>query len=71
MGHNKTKHAFQAIAACGYWRSHCARAANGRLLMVNLTSADVQDTAGAEAIVAVARKRWPWLKHLFAIGAAR
>jgi putative transposase len=37
--------------------------------MVNLTSADVQDAAGAEAIVAAVRKRWPWLKLLFADGA--
>jgi putative transposase len=43
--------------------------ADGRLLMVNLTSADVQDAAGAEAIVAAVRKRWPWLKLLFADGA--
>ena len=40
-----------------------------RLLMVNLTTADVQDAAGAEKIVAAVRKRWPWLKHLFADGA--
>jgi len=41
---------------------------DGRLLMVNLTAADVQDAAGAEAIVKGARRRWPWLKHLFANG---
>lgn len=39
---------------------------DGRLLMVNLTTGEVQDAAGAEAIVAAIRKRWPWLKHLFA-----
>lgn len=32
-------------------------------------TADVQDAAGAELIVAAVRKRWPWLKHLFADGA--
>lgn len=37
--------------------------------MVNLTSADVQDAAGAEAIIAALRRRWPWVKHLFADGA--
>ena len=37
--------------------------------MVNLTTADVQDAAGAEQIVQALRKRWPWLKHLFADGA--
>ena len=42
---------------------------DGRLLMVNLTPADVQDAAGAEAIIKAVRKRWPWLKHLFADGA--
>lgn len=36
---------------------------------VNLSTADVQDAAGAERIVAAVRKRWPWLKHLFADGA--
>ncbi len=41
----------------------------GRLLMVNLTTADVQVAAGAEAIITAIRKRWPWLKHLFADGA--
>jgi len=42
---------------------------DGRLLMVNLTTADVQDAAGAEQIIAAVRKRWPWLKPLFADGA--
>jgi hypothetical protein len=42
---------------------------DGHLLMVNLTAADVQDAAGAEHIVKAIRKRWPWLKHLFADGA--
>ena len=37
--------------------------------MVNLTPADVQDAAGAEAIIKAVRRRWPWLKHLFADGA--
>ena len=40
-----------------------------RLLMVNLTSADVQDAAGAQAIIKAVRQRWPWLRHLFADGA--
>ena len=37
--------------------------------MVNLTTADISDSAGAQTIVAAVRKRWPWLKHLFADGA--
>ena len=38
----------------------------GRLLMVNLTPADVSNSAGALTILAAIRKRWPWLKHLVA-----
>lgn len=37
--------------------------------MVNLTTADTTDSAGTQAIIAAIRKRWPWLKHLFADGA--
>jgi transposase len=50
-------------------KRHIAVDTDGRLLMVNLTTADVQDAAGAERIVKAIRKRWPWLKHLFADGA--
>ena len=50
-------------------KRHVAVDTDGRLLMVNLTAADVQDAAGAEAIVRGVRRRWPWLKHLFADGA--
>ena|GEM_PF-5614060 len=48
---------------------HIAVDTEGRLLMVNLTAADMQDAAGGEQIVQAIRKRWPWLKHLFADGA--
>ncbi len=37
--------------------------------MVNLTTADMSDSAGAQLILDGIRKRWPWLKHLFADGA--
>jgi putative transposase len=37
--------------------------------MVNLTTADISDSAGAQAILDAIRKHWPWLKHLFADGA--
>ena len=37
--------------------------------MVNFTTADISDSAGAQAIFAAIRKRWPWLKHPFADGA--
>jgi putative transposase len=50
-------------------KRHVAADTDGRLLMVNLTPAEVQDAAGAERIIAAIRKRWPWLKHLFADGA--
>jgi putative transposase len=50
-------------------KRHIAVDTDGRLLMVNLTIADISDSAGAQAIVAAIRKRWPWLKHLFADGA--
>jgi len=40
-----------------------------RLLMVNLTPADISDSAGAQMILDAIRKRWPWIKHLFADGA--
>ena len=45
------------------------RLPDGRLLMVHLTSADISDSAGAQAILDAIRKRWPWVKHLFADGA--
>jgi transposase len=50
-------------------KRHIVTDTDGRLLMVNLTPADVQDAAGAEQIIKAIRKRWPWLKHLFADGA--
>ena len=47
-------------------KRHIAVNADGRLLMVHLTSADISDSAGAQAILAAIRKRSPWLKHVFA-----
>ena len=46
-------------------KRHIAVDTDGRVLMVNLTTADIADSADAQAI----RKRWPWVKHLFADGA--
>jgi hypothetical protein len=37
--------------------------------MLNVTTAVIQDAEGAELIIKALRKRWPWLKHLFADGA--
>lgn len=50
-------------------KRHVAVDTDGRLLMVNLTTADIADSTGAEPILAAIRKRWPWVKHLFANGA--
>jgi putative transposase len=49
-------------------KRHIAVDTDGRLLMVNLTTADISDSAGAQMILGSVRKRWPWLKHLFADG---
>lgn len=38
----------------------------GRLLAVNLTTGDISDSAGAQMILTAIRKRWPWIKHLYA-----
>ena len=37
--------------------------------MINLTPADISDSAGTQMILEVIVKRWPWVKHLFADGA--
>ena len=50
-------------------KRHIAVDTDGRLLMVNLTTADISDSAGAQMILDAIRKRWPWIKHLFADGA--
>lgn len=50
-------------------KRHIAVDTDGRLLMLNLTTADISDSAGAQLILDGIRKRWPWLKHLFADGA--
>jgi len=50
-------------------KRHIAVDTDGRLLMINLTTADISDSAGAQMILDAIRKRWPWLKHLFADGA--
>lgn len=49
-------------------KRHIAVDTDGRLLMVNLTTADISDSAGAQVILEGIRKRWPWVKHLFADG---
>jgi transposase len=50
-------------------KRHIAVDSDGRLLMVNLTTANISDSVGAQSILDGIRKRWPWVKHLFADGA--
>ncbi len=50
-------------------KRHIAVDTDGRLLMVNLTTANISDSAGAQTILDAIRKRWPWMKHLLADGA--
>ena len=50
-------------------KRHVAVDTDGRLLMVNLTPGDISDSAGAQVVLEALRKRWPWIKHLFADGA--
>jgi putative transposase len=50
-------------------KRHIAVDTDGSLLMVNLTTADVQDAQGAEQIIKAVRQPWPWLEHPFADGA--
>jgi putative transposase len=50
-------------------KRHIAVDTDGRLLMINLTTADISDSAGAQIILDAIRQRWPWIKHLFADGA--
>lgn len=47
-------------------KRHIAVDTDGRLLMVNLTPADISDSTGAQAVLDAIRRRWPWVKHLFA-----
>ena len=42
--------------------------ADGRLPMVDLTPADISDSAGGQMIPDGLRKKWPWMTHLFADG---
>jgi transposase len=50
-------------------KRHVVVDTDGRLLAVNLTPADISDSAGAQSILDTTHKRWPWIKHLFADGA--
>lgn len=47
-------------------KRHIAVDTDGRLLMVNLTTANISDSAGAQPVLDAIHKRWPQVKHLFA-----
>jgi transposase len=47
-------------------KRHIAVDTDGRLLMVNLTTADIADSTGAQPVLDAIHKRWPGIKHLFA-----
>lgn len=63
------KRGFDAAKKIVGRKRHIAVDTDGRLLMVNLTPADISDSAGAQTILDGIRRRWPWVKHLFADGA--
>ena len=46
-------------------KRHIAVDTDGRLLTVNLTSADIANSAGGQMILEALRERWPWVKHFF------
>lgn len=46
-------------------KRHVAVDTDGRLLMVNLTRADLLDSASARMILEALRQRWHWVKQLF------
>jgi putative transposase len=50
-------------------KRHIAVDTDGRLLLVNLTPADLSDSAGGQILLDGLRARWPWVKHLFGDGA--
>ena len=47
-------------------KRHIAVDTEGRLLMVNLTTADISDSAGAQAVLEAIHTRWRWIRHVFA-----
>ncbi|HEX2531513.1 MAG TPA: IS5 family transposase [Burkholderiaceae bacterium] len=46
-------------------KRHIAVDTDGRLLAVNLTPADVADSAGAMLVLEALKREWPEVKHLF------
>lgn len=56
------KRGFDAAKKVVGRKRHIAVDTDGRLLMVNLTPADISDSAGAQTILDGIRKRWPWVE---------
>lgn len=50
-------------------KRHVAVDSDGRLLLVNLTPANIADSVGAQAVLEGMKKNWPSIKHFFADGA--
>ena len=50
-------------------KRHVAVDSDGRLLLVNLTPANIADSVGAQAVLDGMKKNWPSIKHFFADGA--
>ncbi|MFM0028405.1 IS5 family transposase [Paraburkholderia madseniana] len=63
------KRGYDAAKKVAGRKRHIAVDTDGRLLMVNLTPADIADSTGAQAVPEAVKKRWPQVKHLFADGA--
>ncbi|MFS0757488.1 IS5 family transposase [Noviherbaspirillum sp. 1P10PC] len=47
-------------------KRHIAVDTDGRLLMVNLTTASISNSAGAQQVLDALKLRWPWPRRLFA-----
>ncbi len=50
-------------------KRHIAVDADGRLLMVRLTPAEIADSTGALRVLEALKQCWPWVRHWFADGA--
>ena len=46
-------------------KRHFAVDTDGLLLAINLTTADIADSTGAQLVLEALVNRWPWVKHLF------
>jgi transposase len=46
-------------------KRHIAVDADGRLLMVSITTAEIADSTGAQMVLDALHTRWPWIRHLF------